>query len=207
MVSGPPGWDAERLPDGTTLLRRSGWGRFTSDVLQPVGLLLVGCSIVATLLQVLFGQPLRQAHQPASGLVWVVLMPLGILTLGLLLWAIWGKDELRVGPNQLEVRRRLFRWRKVKRLSDGLLVLRWERDLWSGDRSTVRWKLEARGLGGAATLDCRSDRAYNGILAELIIDSELPRPAPELVFLGEWLAQQTGWNLDQPPPRGKGRLS
>jgi len=200
MVAGPPGWEAQPYPDGTIVLRRTGWGRFTGDLAQPFGLIF--------LFYYVFASGFRFALRPQLLLGWTMVIPLIVFLLTIAIWLIWGREELRVGFNQLEVRKRLGKWCKVKRLSDGLLLLRWDRDIWGrGYDRTLTWRLEVRGQSGGATLDSRSERGYHGILGELIGGSELPPPPPELIYLGEWVAERTGWNFDRPLTIGKGRWS
>ncbi len=179
----PPGWSRLSLPDGTVLLHRRTWGRLSRDFSFWLG----GAGVATYVLG--FGLASLALRLHAPGAMFVALCPFGLIFVLWILWSIWGREELRLGPNFLERRIGLGRWQSVRRLTDAALVVRSVPDTRS-DLET--FALIATGRGGSLRLESGVVPYRRSWLGS--IDSAHTLPS-ELNFLADLVAEVTGWSV------------
>lgn len=192
LVPPPFGWEAEPLPDGTVLLTRRTWGRLSADATVPA-MLIVAAFVTAQILSAL-GRRGSISAQAMEGIRWLVagcLVGAGLGALYALAWAALGRDELRVGPDLLEVRRCLLGRERVRRLPHAVFRLE-TRTNYGDSRGSVTHRLLAESVAGRIILDSKTrPKGREGLASE-----------EEARDLGRFLAAKTGWAFTDPGASG-----
>jgi hypothetical protein len=196
----PPGWEAEPLPDGTVRLRRTTWARLNHGS-GASGLAVLAAAWLVANVFLGRGRYVGVRADGAAPLAWPLYVAIGALLLGGacgLVWALFGRFELRAGPGVLEARWRLWGWYRMRRLDSAVLRID-TRNYWTrhgGQRE--RRALSAQTLGGALTLDAEE---RGGDLLSAAVNG-LMRPADGPAALGAYLSSLTGFAFVD-PARGR----
>jgi len=185
VAPAPPDWSAEPLPDGTIRLRRTTWGRMNADA----SMLVMFLFLPLLFLNVLFGRRGMLAQRASEPwMLYVVLGMAAVVGVAGLIWALFAREELRVGKGLLEVRKTLFGHVRARRLQ-GVAVLRLRTNSYYTRNGHQRRRvLIAENLGQHITLDSRArSEGLFGLLADTAPD--------DVGQLGLFLSKQTGWPL------------
>jgi hypothetical protein len=176
LVNTPPGWEVEHLPDGTVLLRRTLWGKLTTESLSPKYLFPL------FLLPLLVQMPWR-AFAVIAGLALV----------GILLYVILGREELRVGQNYLERCVGVGQFVKRRRITDGHLTYQYSTTAYRGNMYHHH-RLYLRGIGGQLLLSSYSRSERRSLLTSPLGTNPTKSPY-EITCLAEFLSTHTGWQF------------
>jgi hypothetical protein len=155
---------------------------------------------------------LRSSMVPRSERVglfptWIPFLMLGLFVAGglfLLVAAIFGREELRVGPGFLEWRRYLFGFQSVRRFTDIGVFSAASRTYHTKYGTRTFRRLEVQNLGKRIQLDSREVSETWSALASMMAD--MAGAKDEIATLGRYLAAKTGWRFTDFdfPERGKG---
>jgi ribosomal protein L40E len=187
----PIGWEIEALPDGTTRLTRNGWS-WVSDEDRPTylfaPLLLIGIFLAQR-----FSMERTMTPGTPPWTLYLLLVILGASGVFVLIWGVWGREELRVGPGFLERRRRLFGLGSARRVRDiGVLVATSSSRHSRYGTRTYR-ALDVTQIGKRLRLDTRSVTESWSALASHTVNTA--GATDEIAALGHFLAAKTGWRF------------
>ena len=179
------GWEVEPLPDGSVRLRRTTGSRLNRAA-GPVGVALFMAVYFA--FQGFHSAALGGRVEPRISAPLILLLAVaGTVAAAYLFWVFTGKDELRAGPGFLEVRRELWHYRRMERMTLG--VLRAEtNETYARNHRRVYRRLLAQNLGKRIVLD-QVERGF------LILGGMKSDPVSAL---GAYLSRVTGFALVDP---------
>src|SRR5262249_45091033 len=179
----PPGYRVEPLPDGSTRVtmtagRRAGQAGFLFFfALFWNGVVGVFVATGLGLISVKMEEGPGGAMSPGAWGYWLFLTPfilIGLLLILCVLWSAFGREEWRLGRNQVEVHRAIPGRSWVRRYTDATLRL----DVTTDSDGDDTWRLVLEGAGPKWNVDTGD-------------------PA-KLRALGALFTEQTGWPLREP---------